>query len=45
MEVVHVLVDTKDAMGANLITQTCEYLKSALEESWRKSPHGYCLQP
>ena len=38
MRVVHVLVDTKDAMGANLITQTCEYLKSALEESCGEKP-------
>ncbi len=31
MGVIHVLVDTKDAMGANIINQTCEYLKPMLE--------------
>ncbi len=31
MGVVHILVDTKDAMGANLINQTCEYLKPRIE--------------
>lgn len=29
--VVHVLVDTCDAMGANIIVQICEYLKKPLE--------------
>jgi hydroxymethylglutaryl-CoA reductase len=29
--VVHVLVDTCDAMGANIINQACEYLKKPLE--------------
>lgn len=32
MAVIHVLVDTCDAMGANIITQICEYLKKPLEE-------------
>jgi hydroxymethylglutaryl-CoA reductase len=30
--VVHVLIDTCDAMGANIINQACEYLKHPLEE-------------
>lgn len=33
MGIVHVLVDTKDAMGANIINQTCEYLKPLIEAS------------
>ncbi len=38
MGVIHVLVDTKDAMGANIINQTCEYLKPIVEvESGEKS--------
>lgn len=32
MVVIHLLVETCDAMGANLINQLCEYLKSPLEE-------------
>ena len=32
MVVIHVLVDTCDAMGANLINQVCEFLKPTLEE-------------
>ena len=31
MGIVHVLVDTKDAMGANIINQTCEYLRPMIE--------------
>lgn len=30
--VVHVLIDTCDAMGANIINQACEYLKHPIEE-------------
>ncbi len=32
MAVVHVLADTKDAMGANIINQVCEFLKQPIEE-------------
>ena len=32
MAVIHVLVDTCDAMGANIINQVCEYLKNPIEE-------------
>ena len=32
MAVLHVMVNTCDAMGANLITQICEFLKRPLEE-------------
>lgn len=32
MAVVHIMVDTCDAMGANIITQVCEFLKPYLEE-------------
>lgn len=31
MGVMHVLIDTKDAMGANIINQTCEYIKPMIE--------------
>ncbi len=30
--IIHVLIDTKDAMGANLINQTCEYLAPFIEK-------------
>ena len=33
MAVIHVLVDTCDAMGANIINQVCEYLKNPIEEA------------
>ena len=33
MAVVHVLVDTCDAMGANIINQVCEYLKHPIESA------------
>ncbi len=33
MAVVHVLVDTCDAMGANIINQVCEYLKNPIEKA------------
>lgn len=33
MAVVHVLADTCDAMGANIINQVCEYLKSPIEQA------------
>lgn len=32
MAVVHVLADTKDAMGANIINQVCEFLKDPIEK-------------
>lgn len=32
MAVIHVLIDTCDAMGANIINQVCEYLKSPIEQ-------------
>jgi len=32
MAVIHLLVDTCDAMGANMIIQICEYLKAPLQE-------------
>ena len=33
MAVIHVLVDTCDAMGANIINQVCEFLKKPIEEA------------
>lgn len=33
MAVIHVLVDTCDAMGANIINQVCEFLKNPIEEA------------
>ena len=33
MAVIHVYIDTKDAMGANVINQVCEYLKHLIESS------------
>lgn len=33
MAVIHVLADPCDAMGANIINQVCEYLKSHVEET------------
>ena len=32
MGVIHLYVDTKDAMGANIINQVCEGLKDHIEE-------------
>ena len=32
MGVIHLYVDTKDAMGANIINQVCEGLKNYIEE-------------
>ncbi len=32
MAVIHVLADTCDAMGANIINQVCEFLKNPIEE-------------
>ena len=32
MAVIHVMIDTRDAMGANTINQVCEYLKPKIEE-------------
>lgn len=32
MAIIHILVDTCDAMGANIINQICEYLKNPIEE-------------
>ncbi|STX29719.1 hydroxymethylglutaryl CoA reductase [Legionella beliardensis] len=32
MAVVHVMVDTRDAMGANIINQVCEFLKLPIED-------------
>lgn len=32
MAVIHVLVDTCDAMGANIVNQVCEFLKRPIEE-------------
>lgn len=32
MGVIHILVDTCDAMGANIINQICEHLKTPIEE-------------
>lgn len=32
MAVIHVMVDTRDAMGANIINQICDFLKYPLEE-------------
>ena len=33
MAVIHVLVDTCDAMGANIINQVCEFLKNPIEKA------------
>lgn len=32
MGIIHVMVNTKDAMGANVINQICEYLKTPIQE-------------
>ncbi len=32
MAVIHILIDTCDAMGANIINQVCEFLKSPIEK-------------
>lgn len=37
MAVVHVLVETCDAMGANIINQICEYLRGPIEKLTRES--------
>ncbi|NQY43353.1 MAG: hydroxymethylglutaryl-CoA reductase, degradative, partial [Legionellales bacterium] len=37
MGVIHVLVNTCDAMGANIITQICEYLKPIIENLTNES--------
>lgn len=42
MVVLHILVDTCDAMGANLITQICESLKTPLEELLKEKV-GICI--
>lgn len=42
MAVVHVLVDTKDAMGANTINQVCEFLKNPIE-SLTSETVGLCI--
>jgi hydroxymethylglutaryl-CoA reductase len=39
MVVVHVLMDPCDAMGANLINQVLEYLKSPVEQATRERVH------
>ncbi len=31
MAVIHVVVDTRDAMGANIVNQVCEYLRTLIE--------------
>ena len=33
MAIIHLLIETCEAMGANIINQTCEYLKSPLEKA------------
>lgn len=33
MAIIHVLVDTCEAMGANIVNQVCEYLKSPVESA------------
>ncbi len=33
MAVIHVLMDPKDAMGANIVNQVCEYLKFPIEQA------------
>jgi len=33
MGIVHILMDTVDAMGANIINQTCEYISHLIEEA------------
>ncbi|MBI2026955.1 MAG: hydroxymethylglutaryl-CoA reductase, degradative [Deltaproteobacteria bacterium] len=42
MAVLHVLCDTKDAMGANLINQICEHLKPELERLTQEKV-GICI--
>lgn len=38
MGVVHVYVDTGEAMGANVINQVCEFIKDQLEETLNEKP-------
>lgn len=38
MGVVHVYVDTGEAMGANVINQVCEFIKDPLEEVLKEKP-------
>ncbi len=33
MAVVHVVMDTRDAMGANIVNQVCEYLRTLIEST------------
>jgi hydroxymethylglutaryl-CoA reductase len=42
MAVVHIFVDTGDAMGANIINQMCEFLKFPIEKLTRESV-GMCI--
>lgn len=42
MAVLHVLMDTRDAMGANIINQACEYLKPRIE-SLANEKAGMCI--
>lgn len=42
MAVLHLLIETCEAMGANIINQTCEYLKSPLEKASGEQA-GLCI--
>jgi len=42
MAVLHLLIETCEAMGANIINQTCEYLKSPIEKATGEKV-GLCI--
>lgn len=42
MGVIHVMVDTRDAMGANIINQICEFLKEPIEKLTNEKV-GICI--
>src|SRR5579883_12054 len=42
MAVIHVMVDTRDAMGANIINQVCEFLKPHIEKLTNEKV-GMCI--
>ncbi|MBA3660620.1 MAG: hydroxymethylglutaryl-CoA reductase, degradative [Gammaproteobacteria bacterium] len=42
MAIIHVMVDTRDAMGANIINQVCEFLRKPIEELTQEKV-GMCI--
>ncbi len=42
MAIIHLLIDTCDAMGANIINQTCEFLKPIIED-YLQERAGICI--